>query len=64
MQSAEESLPLDFGPPIIVKPSHELYGDVLMKLGRPDDAHAQYEKALARAPRRSLSVAGLAQAAR
>ncbi len=62
--AAEESLPLDFGPPIIVKPSHELYGDVLMKLGRPDDAHAQYEKALARAPRRSLSVAGLAQAAR
>jgi len=61
--TAEEALPLEFGPPIIVKPSHELYGDVLLKLGRPEQAWAQYEKALARAPRRSLSLAGLARAA-
>ena len=61
--AAEEGLPLEFGPPIIVKPSHELYGDVLLKLGRPAEARVQYEKALARAPRRSLSLAGLAQAA-
>jgi len=61
--AAEEALPLEFGPPIIVKPSHELYGDVLLKLGRPEQARAQYEKALARAPRRSLALAGLARAA-
>jgi len=61
---AEGELSLDFGPPTIVKPSHELYGEVLLELGRPDDARAQFEQALARAPRRSLSLAGLARAAR
>jgi tetratricopeptide (TPR) repeat protein len=62
--AAEESMPLDFGPPVIVKPSHEVYGEVLLTLGRPADARAQFEKALARAPRRSLSLAGLARAAK
>ena len=60
----EESLPMEFGPPIIVKPSHELFGEVLLQLGRSDDAIVQFEKALARAPRRSLSLAGLARAAK
>jgi tetratricopeptide (TPR) repeat protein len=62
--AAEDALPVDFGPPAIVKPSHELYGDVLLELGRPADARAQYEKALARAPRRSLALAGLARASK
>ena len=62
--AAEGSMPLDFGPPVIVKPSHEVHGEVLLALGRPADARAQFEKALARAPRRSLSLAGLARAAK
>ncbi len=61
--AAEDALPVDFGPPAIVKPSHELYGDVLLKLGRAAEARAEFEKALARAPRRSLALAGLARAA-
>ena len=61
--AAEERLPVDFGPPAIVKPSHELYGDVLLELGRAEDARVQYAKALTRAPRRSLALAGLARAA-
>jgi len=61
--SAEEAMSMDFGPPIIVKPSHELYGEALLALGRSDDAGLQFEKALTRAPRRSLSLAGLARAA-
>jgi len=61
--AAEESLPHEFGPPIIVKPSHELYGEVLLKLGRPAEAQARFEEALARAPLRSLALAGLARAA-
>jgi tetratricopeptide (TPR) repeat protein len=60
----EEAMSMDFGPPVIVKPSHELYGEVLLTLGRPDDAKLQFEKALMRAPRRSLSVAGLAKASK
>ena len=62
--SAEGDLPLEFGPPIIVKPSHELYGEVLLKLGRPREARDMFQQALARAPRRSLALAGLARAAR
>lgn len=61
--ATEAAMPLDFGPPIIVKPSHELYGEALLKLGRPEEARLQFEKALQRAPRRSLSLAGLALAA-
>jgi len=62
--AAEDAMPLDYGPPVIVKPSHELYGEVLLKLGRPGDARVQFEKSLARAPRRTLSLSGLASAAK
>jgi tetratricopeptide (TPR) repeat protein len=60
----EASLPLDYGPPPIVKPSHELLGEVLLQLGRPGEAQERFEQALLRAPRRRLSLAGLATAAR
>ncbi len=62
--AAEAAMPLDFGPPGIVKPSHELYGETLMSLERPDEALAQFRTALERAPRRSQSLEGLAAAAR
>jgi tetratricopeptide (TPR) repeat protein len=57
--AAEEAMALAFGPPVIVKPSHEIYGEVLLQLGRPADAGIQFEKALARAPRRTHSLRGL-----
>lgn len=60
--AAEDGMALDYGPPAIVKPSHEIYGEVLLALGRPADARAQFEKALQRAPKRTLSLAGLARA--
>jgi tetratricopeptide (TPR) repeat protein len=60
---AEVARAMDFGPPAIVKPSNELLGDVLLARGRAADAKARFEQALARAPRRTLSVAGLARAA-
>ncbi|HET9480768.1 MAG TPA: hypothetical protein VFP98_03355, partial [Candidatus Polarisedimenticolia bacterium] len=59
----EEAMPLDFGPPVIVKPSHELLGELLLRLQRPEEAGRMFEKALERAPRRSLSLSGLARAA-
>lgn len=61
--TAEESLPFAFGPPTVVKPSHELLGEMLLGLGRPAEAQEEFDKALQRAPRRTLSLLGLARAA-
>jgi tetratricopeptide (TPR) repeat protein len=60
----EASRALEFGPPVIVKPSHELLGEVLLDLGRSEEALERFEGALERAPRRVLSLAGQARAAR
>jgi tetratricopeptide (TPR) repeat protein len=59
----EESLPFEFGPPAVIKPTHELLGEVLLQLERYDEAIAAFEQALARAPRRTASLVGLAHAA-
>lgn len=59
----EDSLPVEFGPPDVVKPSHELLGEVLLGLGKPYDAQLEFQRALAMAPRRALSLLGLARAA-
>lgn len=57
-------LPLPIGSANPVKPINELYGQVLLELGRPDDAIAYFETQLFRTPNRPKSVAGLAEAQR
>jgi tetratricopeptide (TPR) repeat protein len=54
----EDKLPIAFGPPTIDKPSHELLGEFLLRRGRKDEAHAEFEKAVARAPGRRLTEQG------
>jgi len=54
----EDKLPIAFGPPTIDKPSHELLGEFLLRRGRKEEAHAEFEKAVARAPGRRLSEQG------
>ena len=61
--AVEEGMPLAYGPPAPVKPSHELLGEVLLGLGRFEEAGEQFAKALERAPRRALSLLGAARAA-
>jgi tetratricopeptide (TPR) repeat protein len=61
--TAEEARPLEYGPPSVVKPSHELLGEMLLALDRSAEARVQFTKALERAPRRTLSIVGLATAA-
>jgi len=56
--SLEEKLPIDFGPPTIDKPTHELLGEFLLRRDRKDAAHAEFEKAVARTPGRRLTVQG------
>lgn len=60
--AAEFELPIDFGPPTIVKPSAELLADVYTALGDPGNAREYYKKQLERTPKRRLSVEGMEQA--
>lgn len=60
----EDGLAAEYGPPDIVKPTHELLGEVLLAQGQAAEAQKEFSHALAMAPGRSLSLLGLARAAR
>ncbi|HEX8495384.1 MAG TPA: tetratricopeptide repeat protein [Pyrinomonadaceae bacterium] len=62
--SLEEALRPPSGPPDMIKPSHELLGEVLLRAGRPSEAAAQFQTALLRQPNRPRSLLGLARAAK
>jgi predicted Zn-dependent protease len=53
----------DFGPPVVVKPTRELLGEILLKLGRAQEAQTEFASSLKRAPKRFLSLLGMARAA-
>lgn len=59
----ENSISYSFGPPVIVKPSNELYGEWLISMGKPEEAMQQFQLALKAAPNRALSMKGLEAAA-
>ena len=50
------------GPADPIKPSFELYGELLNDLGRTADAAAQFQQSLQRTPNRRASVLGLEKA--
>jgi hypothetical protein len=50
------------GPADPIKPSLELYGDILLDAGRAQEAAAAYEQQLLRTPNRTPSVKGLSRA--
>ena len=58
----EESLPPPSGPPDLIKPTHELYGEILLFIDRPKEARQQFERALFRHHNRARSLLGLARA--
>lgn len=58
----ERELPPPLGPPRPIKPAPELFGEILLELGRPREAAAEFERALERWPNRSLALLGLARA--
>ena len=45
-----------------VKPTFELYGEILLELGRYEDAIEKFETSLLRMPNRARAVLGLARA--
>ena len=59
----EESLSPPSGPPDVIKPSHELLGEILLRAGRPKEAARQFARALERQPNRARSLLGAAKAA-
>ena len=59
----EDAMPVEFGPPLVVKPSHELAGEVLLAAGRAAEAQGHFTRALELAPGRSRALVGLARAA-
>jgi len=58
----EDGMSFEFGPPLPVKPAHELVGEMLMDLRRPREAIPAFETSLKRNPRRALSLLGLGRA--
>ncbi|MEK6322592.1 MAG: tetratricopeptide repeat protein [Acidobacteriota bacterium] len=59
----EEELSPPSGPPGLVKPSHELFGEILLGANRPKEAAQQFETSLRRQPNRARSLLGAARAA-
>ena len=59
----EDAMPVEYGPPDVVKPTHELLGEMLLTLKKPAEAQREFARALELAPRRALSLLGLARAA-
>ncbi|HUM46500.1 MAG TPA: hypothetical protein PLD84_06215 [Chitinophagales bacterium] len=54
----ENSISYSYGPPTVVKPSNELYGEWLLVVMKPEEAKQQFELALKAAPNRALSLNG------
>jgi tetratricopeptide (TPR) repeat protein len=61
--SIEGAMPMDFGPPWPMKPSYEMHGEILLQIGRASEAMQQFNLALARSPKRTAALLGLARSA-
>jgi tetratricopeptide (TPR) repeat protein len=60
----EEEMSPPSGPPDLIKPSHELLGEILLRACRPEEAAREFKTALLRQPNRARSMLGYARAAR
>ena len=58
----EEERGAPYGPPTLIKPSHELFGEILLRAGQPKEAAEKFQVALLRQPNRARSLIGLARA--
>jgi hypothetical protein len=59
----EEQMSAPYGPPALIKPTHELFGEILLRAGKPAEAAEQFKIALLRQPNRARSLLGAARAA-
>jgi tetratricopeptide (TPR) repeat protein len=59
----EEEMSPPSGPPSLIKPSHELFGEILLSANLPKEAAQQFATAQLRQPNRARSLLGAARAA-
>jgi tetratricopeptide (TPR) repeat protein len=59
----EEAMPPPPGPPLVIKPAHELFGEILLRAKRPKEAAEQFATSLRRHKNRTRSLLGAARAA-
>ena len=57
----EEQRGAPSGPPGLIKPAHELFGEILFRAGKHERAVEQFKTALLRQPNRARSLLGLAR---
>jgi tetratricopeptide (TPR) repeat protein len=60
--SLEEATSAPYGPPSLIKPSNELFGEILLRAGKPAEAAEQFKISLRRQPNRARSLQGLERA--
>jgi tetratricopeptide (TPR) repeat protein len=59
----EDSIDSLSQPPYPIIPAHELYGSMLMEMGKPAEARRHFEETLRRTPGRPRAIVGVARAA-
>jgi tetratricopeptide (TPR) repeat protein len=59
----EEGATMIAGPATFIKPSHELFGEILLRASKPKEAMEMFTLALQRQPNRARSLLGAARAA-
>jgi hypothetical protein len=59
----DEAMPPPSGPPLVIKPAHELFGEILLRTKRPKEAAEQFATSLRRHKNRARSLLGAARAA-
>ncbi|MFN2510033.1 MAG: hypothetical protein ABR568_01165 [Pyrinomonadaceae bacterium] len=59
----EEEMGAPSGPPGLIKPGHELFGELLLRASKPEAAAEQFKVSLQRQPNRARSLLGAARAA-
>jgi hypothetical protein len=57
----ESGLPLDYGPPTILKPTHELLGEIYLEMEEFEKAAEQFHRQLDLTPKRKAAQIGLAK---
>lgn len=58
----EDELSYSYGPPVVQKPTHELYADWLLSQDRSEEALREYRNTLEKAPKRTKALQGASKA--